>query len=49
MKGVDGSKMASVVGGQVDAEALTALKDFMNSLGSEVLCTEEKFPMEGSG
>lgn len=49
LKGVDGSKIAAVVGGHVDAEALTALKDLMNRLGAENLCTEEGFPMDGSG
>jgi NADH dehydrogenase (ubiquinone) Fe-S protein 1 len=28
----------------VDAESLMALKDLMNRLGSETLCTEEIFP-----
>jgi len=47
---VDGSgAVAGVAGGQADAEALVALKDFVNRLGSEVVCTEEAFPMEGSG
>ena len=36
-----GSSVAAVVGGQVDAESLTALKDLVNRLGSEVVCTEE--------
>lgn len=46
---MDGNNIAAVVGGDVDAEALTALKDFMNRLGAETVCTEEVFPMEGSG
>ena len=41
--------MGAVVGGFVDAEALTALKDLLNRLGCETLCTEEVFPMAGSG
>lgn len=49
MADVPGSEMAAVVGSQADAEALVALKDFMNSFGCERLCTEESFPMDGSG
>ncbi len=30
-------------------KALVALKDLLNRLGSEALCTEELFPMDGSG
>lgn len=33
----------------VDAEAMIALKDLMNRFNVETLCTEENFPMEGSG
>lgn len=33
--------MAAVAGGQVDAEALVALKDLLNRLGGETVCTEE--------
>lgn len=46
---VKGDEMAAVVGGLVDAEALVALKDFLNGYDSEALCTEESFPMDGSG
>jgi NADH dehydrogenase (ubiquinone) Fe-S protein 1 len=42
-------KIAAVAGGFADAEALTALKDLVNRLGSENVCTEEVFPMGGSG
>ncbi|KAK7109599.1 NADH-ubiquinone oxidoreductase 75 kDa subunit, mitochondrial-like [Littorina saxatilis] len=49
LQGVEGSQMAAVAGGLVDAEALTSLKDLMNRLGCETLCTEEIFPMDGSG
>jgi len=49
LHGVDGSKMAAVAGGLADGEALTALKDLMNRLGCETLCTEEIFPMDGAG
>jgi len=41
-------QIAAVAGGLVDAESLTALKDLLNRLGSETLCTEEIFPMEAS-
>lgn len=44
-----GENMAALVGGLCDAESLTALKDMMNQLECENLCTEEGFPMEGSG
>ena len=30
-------------------QALVALKDMLNQLGSESLCTEEVFPMDGAG
>jgi len=45
----DGSSIAGVVGGQADAEAMIALKDMLNRLGSETICTEESFPTAGSG
>ena len=41
--------MAGIAGGLVDAESLVALKDLLNKLGSEALCTEEIFPMDGAG
>lgn len=44
-----GSDVAAVAGGLVDAEALVTLKDLMNKLGSENVCTEEVFPNEGAG
>ncbi|XP_071484351.1 NADH-ubiquinone oxidoreductase 75 kDa subunit, mitochondrial-like [Diadema antillarum] len=49
LTGVDGSQVAAIAGGQVDAEALVALKDLLNRLGSEGLCTEETFPMDAAG
>ncbi|XP_077530855.1 NADH-ubiquinone oxidoreductase 75 kDa subunit, mitochondrial-like [Haemaphysalis longicornis] len=36
--------IAALTGALADAEALVALKDLFNSLGSETLCTEERFP-----
>jgi len=42
-------QIAAIAGGLVDGESLTALKDLLNRLGSETLCTEEIFPMEASG
>ncbi|XP_067649239.1 NADH-ubiquinone oxidoreductase 75 kDa subunit, mitochondrial-like [Haliotis asinina] len=48
-RGVKGDQIAAVAGGQVDAEALISLKDLLNRLGSEGLCTEEIFPMDGAG
>merc|ERR1712043_34901 len=47
--GTEGEKIAAVAGGLVDAGALVSLKDFLNRLGSEALCTEEIFPMDGAG
>ncbi|KAK3924082.1 NADH-ubiquinone oxidoreductase 75 kDa subunit, mitochondrial [Frankliniella fusca] len=44
-----GEKSAAVAGGLADAEALVALKDLLNRLGSEALCTEHTFPQDGSG
>lgn len=46
---VKNDEIAAVVGGLVDAESMMALKDFLNRLGSEALCTEEIFPMSGAG
>ena len=42
-----GDKLAALVGGMADAESLIALKDLMNRMGSETLCTEEIFPSDG--
>lgn len=39
-----GNKVAAVAGSLVDAEQLVAVKDLLNRLGSELLCTEQKFP-----
>ena len=44
-----GDQIAALAGGMADAEALVALKDLMNRLGCENLCTEESFPMEYGG
>ena len=41
-------KIGAVVGSMVDAETLISVKDFVNRLGSELLCTEEDFPMGGA-
>lgn len=49
LQGVEGGEVAAVVGGLVDAEALISLKDLLNGLNSESLCTEEMFPMTGAG
>uniref|UniRef100_A0A646QEL3 NADH-ubiquinone oxidoreductase 75 kDa subunit, mitochondrial n=1 Tax=Hemiscolopendra marginata TaxID=943146 RepID=A0A646QEL3_9MYRI len=46
---VKGNEIAAITGGLADAEALVALKDLFNKLNSEGLCTEEIFPMDGSG
>ena len=39
-----GDQVAAVAGGLADAESLMSLKDLMNRLGSEAVCTEEIFP-----
>lgn len=46
---MQGSEVAAIAGGLADAEALVSLKDLLNRLDSENLCTEEVFPMSGSG
>ncbi|KAK7872912.1 hypothetical protein R5R35_004232 [Gryllus longicercus] len=46
---VPGDQIAAVAGALADAEALVALKDLLNRLGSEALCTEQGFPNEGAG
>ncbi|CAF2870643.1 unnamed protein product [Rotaria sp. Silwood2] len=43
-----GSKMAALAGRFSDAEGLMALKDFMNQLGCETVCVEERFPNVGA-
>jgi len=49
VQSTNGSDIAGVVGGQVDAESMIAFKDMLNKLGSETVCTEEVFPTNGSG
>lgn len=49
VQGVEGRDVAAVVGGLVDAETLISLKDLLNRLNSDNLCTEEVFPMAGAG
>ncbi|XP_061193968.1 NADH-ubiquinone oxidoreductase 75 kDa subunit, mitochondrial-like isoform X1 [Saccostrea echinata] len=49
MNNFEGDQIAGLAGGLVDAESLVALKDLLNKLGSEALCTEEYFPMDGAG
>ncbi|KAK2856905.1 hypothetical protein Q5P01_005640 [Channa striata] len=49
LQGVQGGEVAAIAGGMADAEALVALKDLLNKLNSEHLCTEEVFPMAGAG
>ncbi|KAM9380313.1 NADH-ubiquinone oxidoreductase 75 kDa subunit, mitochondrial isoform 1-T2 [Phaethornis superciliosus] len=46
---VKGNEVAAIVGGLVDAEALIALKDLLNRVNCDVLCTEEVFPTDGAG
>lgn len=49
LQGVQGSEVGAISGGMVDAEALVALKDLLNRLDSDNLCTEEIFPVAGAG
>lgn len=49
MVGTSGEGLGAIAGGHSDAESLVALKDLFNRLGSENLCTEEIFPMDGAG
>ncbi|XP_005484206.2 NADH-ubiquinone oxidoreductase 75 kDa subunit, mitochondrial [Zonotrichia albicollis] len=49
LQSVEGKDIAAVVGGLVDAEALIALKDLLNRLNCDMLCTEEIFPTAGAG
>ncbi|XP_026860489.2 NADH-ubiquinone oxidoreductase 75 kDa subunit, mitochondrial [Electrophorus electricus] len=49
LQSVQGSEVAAIVGGMADAESLVALKDLLNKLDSELLCTEESFPVAGAG
>ncbi|KAM9333999.1 NADH-ubiquinone oxidoreductase 75 kDa subunit, mitochondrial [Symphorus nematophorus] len=49
LQSVQGSEIAAIAGGMTDAEALVTLKDLLNRLNSEQLCTEELFPMAGAG
>jgi len=44
-----GEQVAALAGGMVDGESLMAMKDLMNRLGSESVCTEEIFPDDGTG
>ena len=46
---LSGCDLAAVAGGLCDAEALVALKDLFNRLGTDNVCTEEVFPNEGAG
>ncbi|CAG5114998.1 unnamed protein product, partial [Candidula unifasciata] len=49
VKACEGKAIAGIAGSLADAEALVALKDMLNRLGSENLFTEEMFPVTGSG
>ncbi|XP_075685959.1 NADH-ubiquinone oxidoreductase 75 kDa subunit, mitochondrial [Rhinoderma darwinii] len=49
LQSVQGKDLAAIAGGLVDAEALVALKDLLNHLNADTLCTEEVFPNSGAG
>jgi len=44
-----GGSVAAIAGGLADAESLVAVKDLVNRLGGEDVCTEEIFPDAGTG
>ncbi|XP_026563577.1 NADH-ubiquinone oxidoreductase 75 kDa subunit, mitochondrial isoform X1 [Pseudonaja textilis] len=44
-----GNEVAAIAGGLVDAEALVSLKDLLNRINSDNMCTEEIFPTAGAG
>lgn len=46
---VQGKDVAAIAGGLVDAEALISIKDLLNRVDSDSLCTEEVFPTAGAG
>lgn len=41
--------VAGVAGALADVESMVALKDLLNRVGSEAVCTEQSFPTQGSG
>lgn len=41
--------VAGVAGSLADVESMVALKDLLNRVGSEAVCSEQSFPSEGSG
>ncbi|CAL1538782.1 unnamed protein product [Lymnaea stagnalis] len=49
VKSTEHASIAGVAGKFADAEAMVCLKDMINRLGGEILCTEESFPMTTSG
>uniref|UniRef100_A0A7N5KQ64 NADH-ubiquinone oxidoreductase 75 kDa subunit, mitochondrial n=1 Tax=Ailuropoda melanoleuca TaxID=9646 RepID=A0A7N5KQ64_AILME len=49
LQSFQGNDVAAIAGGLVDAEALVALKDLLNRVDSDTLCTEEVFPTAGAG
>ncbi|XP_063174026.1 NADH-ubiquinone oxidoreductase 75 kDa subunit, mitochondrial [Candoia aspera] len=48
-QGSQGNEVAAIAGGLVDAEALVSLKDLLNRMNSDNICTEEAFPAAGAG
>ncbi|XP_032067566.1 NADH-ubiquinone oxidoreductase 75 kDa subunit, mitochondrial [Thamnophis elegans] len=49
LQGSQGNEVAAIAGGLVDAEALVSLKDLLNRINSDNMCTEEVFPTAGAG
>lgn len=49
LRAASGNQVAGIAGGLADAESMVALKDLVNKLGSENVCTEHAFPTDGSG
>uniref|UniRef100_A0A8C5KL23 NADH-ubiquinone oxidoreductase 75 kDa subunit, mitochondrial n=1 Tax=Jaculus jaculus TaxID=51337 RepID=A0A8C5KL23_JACJA len=49
LQSFQGKDVGAIAGGLVDAEALVALKDLLNRVDSDTVCTEEVFPTAGAG
>ncbi|KAM6461858.1 NADH-ubiquinone oxidoreductase 75 kDa subunit, mitochondrial isoform 2-T2 [Liasis olivaceus] len=48
-QGSQANEVAAIAGGLVDAEALVSLRDLLNRINSDNICTEEVFPTAGAG
>lgn len=41
--------VVAIAGSMADVEAMVATKDLLNRIGSEIVCTEQSLPTQGSG